>query len=290
MKPTVFIHTNAKQILGAIVSEYSLKRNSKRPDDFDVVILKQEEFDFFKQKEGQAFARAGGTRIWRNDDLQSFTPLRFMPPEKMGYEGRAVIMDPDIFAVGDIMELLERDMEGKAIMAVPRFGHNNRKDYVATSVMLLDCAKLRHWHCETMFNELFEGNRDYGDLIDLADEDPETIGFLEPYWNHFDKLTSETRLLHNTKRKTQPWKTGLPVDFTVRNIFFGLLPGAWFTAKTYQPHPDPNQEAFFFGLVQECLDKGIVTEQLIKDEMAKNHVRHDAFEVLERLKTRQAAE
>ena len=28
---------------------------------------------------------------WRNDDLQSFTPLRFMPPQLMGYRGRAVV-------------------------------------------------------------------------------------------------------------------------------------------------------------------------------------------------------
>ena len=80
------------------------------------------------------------------------------------------------------------------------------------------------------------------------------------------------------------------MDFTVRNIFFGLIPGAWFTSRTYQPHPDPNQEAFFFGLVQECLDKGIISEDLIEEEMAKDHLRHDAFEVLEQLKTRWAAE
>ena len=35
-RPTVFIHTNHKQILGAIVSRYSMKRNSARPDAFDV--------------------------------------------------------------------------------------------------------------------------------------------------------------------------------------------------------------------------------------------------------------
>ena len=80
------------------------------------------------------------------------------------------------------------------------------------------------------------------------------------------------------------------MDFTVRNRFFGLIPGAWLSAKTYQPHPDARQEAFFFGLVQECLDNGLITEDLLRQEMAKDHIRHDAFEVLSRLKTRQAAE
>ena len=36
-----------------------------------------------------------------------------MPPELMGYQGRAVVIDPDIFAIGDIWELLTRDMQGK---------------------------------------------------------------------------------------------------------------------------------------------------------------------------------
>ena len=50
----------------------------------------------------------------------------------------------------------------------------------------------------------------------------------------------------------------------------------------YKPHPDIKQEQFFFGLLRECLEQGIVTEDMIREQMAQNHVRHDAFEVLER--------
>ena len=50
----------------------------------------------------------------------------------------------------------------------------------------------------------------------------------------------------------------------------------------YQTHPDRNQEAFFFGLLRECLGQGIVTEDMLREEMRRNHVRHDAFEVLDR--------
>ena len=38
-RPCVFIHTNPKQMLGARVSEYSFRRNSARPDAFDVRII-----------------------------------------------------------------------------------------------------------------------------------------------------------------------------------------------------------------------------------------------------------
>ena len=224
MTPTVFIHTNHKQLVGALVSSYSLKRNSRRPDRFDVRIIHSEDHPFLKAREGQPFLREGKTRIWHYDDLQSFTPLRFMPPELMGYQGRAVVIDPDIFAVGDITELLDRDMQGKAILCKAR---RTEKKF-ASSVMLLDCAKLTHWQCERQFNELFEMKRDYMDWISLLCEPEETIGLFEDEWNSFDELNAKTKLLHNTKRRTQPWKTGLPVDFTLgekvrRKEKFGVL-------------------------------------------------------------------
>jgi hypothetical protein len=50
----------------------------------------------------------------------------------------------------------------------------------------------------------------------------------------------------------------------------------------YKSHPDLNQERFFFGLLKECVEKGIVSEELIRDEMHHNHVRHDALEVIDR--------
>jgi hypothetical protein len=50
----------------------------------------------------------------------------------------------------------------------------------------------------------------------------------------------------------------------------------------YHAHPDPKQEQFFFGLVRECLEKGVFSESLIQDEMRQNHVRHDALQVVER--------
>ena len=51
----------------------------------------------------------------------------------------------------------------------------------------------------------------------------------------------------------------------------------------YQPHPDPNQERFFFTLLKECLEQGIVTEALLKKHMQANYVRHDAFDVVRQL-------
>jgi len=292
VKPRVFIHTNDKQWIGALLSQYSLRRNSAHPDAFDVEILHVKDFPFLWAREGQTFLRGGTHRVWRMDDLQSFTPLRFSPPERMGYAGRAVVIDPDIFAVGDIFELLTREMDGAAVMARRR--SKKREFAAATSVMLLDCAKLQHWRCEERFEELFTFERDYKDWIELRDEPRGNVGWFEACWNDFDRLTPETKLLHNTKRRTQPWKTGLSVDFVPADKFkrFPLLRqlmrlrarwlGEYALLGRYRPHPDPNQERFFFELLRECLEQGVISEDLLREEMSRNHIRHDAFQVLER--------
>ncbi len=294
MQPTVFIHTNHKQMVGALVARYSLKRNSKNAGKFDVKLIDTADHDFLKARDGQTYLRDGVERVWYFDDLQSFTPLRFMPPELMGYEGRAVVMDPDIFAAGDIWALLERDMEGAAILCRARSGSKGRRGVMASSVMLLDCAKLTHWQCERQFNEMFAFERDYMDWIGLKLEPEGTIALLDHEWNDFDRLASDTKLLHNTKRKTQPWKTGLKVDYFPPEKPGGSAALGWLYRVRrrvfgdyafmghYRPHPDPNQERFFFGLLRECLDQGIVTEEMLRAEMRQNHVRHDAFEVLDR--------
>ncbi len=295
MKHCVFIQTNHKQLIGALVAGYAFKRNSNYADKFEVHIMDINDYPFFKNKEGQLYLRDGSKRVWLNDDLQSFTPTRFLPPQLMGYQGRAVVVDPDVFCVADVWELLSCDMQGKAILCRPRTGKKGKVyGCMASSVMLLDCAKLRHWKVEEQFNAMFEFKRDYMDWVCLKLEPRSSVGRFENEWNDFDKLTPKTKMLHTTKRKTQPWKTGLPVDFRPPERFRWFPPQGWVSRArrmlfgeyglmgSYKPHPDPYQEQLFFGLLRECVDQGIVTKELLQREMSENHVRHDAFEVLER--------
>jgi hypothetical protein len=289
-RPVVFVHTNAKQRLGALVSARSFRRNARDPGAFEVRLIEAEHCAPLRAAEGRSFLRAGHSRPWRMDDLQSFTPLRFAVPDEMGHRGVALVVDPDVFAAGDVGELFARDREGKAIWCRARPGHNGAPDYLASSVMLLDCAKLPHWRFADRLDDLFAGRLDYVDWIELKTEKRETIGLLEPEWNDFDRLTPRTRLLHTTKRRTQPWKTGLPVDFTLRERPFGPIPAAlvrpvlrlWTARHRYQPHPDPNQEAFFFALLAECLDAGEVTRDELAEEVRRRHIRPDAFALAER--------
>ncbi|MBJ21268.1 MAG: hypothetical protein GY910_02745 [bacterium] len=297
-KPCVFIHTNHKQILGAIVGVHSIRRGSQNNDRFDVRTIEHADHPFLRAREGQSFNRDGIARQWRNEDLQSFTPLRFMPPELMGYRGRAVVIDPDVFAVGDVWNLLDRDMRGKAILCRPR----NRKSRsvegnMASSVMLLDCAQLPHWQVEKQFNSMFEGQLDYKDWITLRNEPRSSIGLFESGWNDLDRLNTTTQMLHTTKRWTQPWKTGLPIDFTPADKFRRFPPLGWILRARrrllgdhsllghYRQHPDPRQEGLFFALLKECLEDGQVDEAFVREQISRKHVREDAFEVVERVKS-----
>jgi hypothetical protein len=58
--------------------------------------------------------------------------------------------------------------------------------------------------------------------------------------------------------------------------------GEYAFLDNYKDHPDERQTQLFFGYLKECLDTGLVTEDLVKQHMAANHVRHDAFEVIQR--------
>jgi hypothetical protein len=284
MKPTIVIHTNDKQMLGALVSAHSFRRNSRDPDSLDVRILNASKVPELQER-GRSFLRGGHIRAWDPDDLQSFTPLRFAIPDLLGHEGLALVTDPDVFAAGDAGELFTRDLQGKAIWCRPRPGYDKITDPLATSVMLLDCSKLPHWRFKEDLAALWEHRLDYLDWINLEREDRSTIGLLEPEWNDFDRLTERTKLLHNTKRRTQPWKTGMPVDFTLRErrgLMSLAMPIVRIVAPNYTRHPDRNQEAYFYALLAEALDCGSIDRGQVEKEVRLGHVRADSPALIER--------
>lgn len=278
---TVFIQSNNKQLLGAKVAAYALKKHSAHPETFGVEILNTDTMPLFQSFRGKTFYRSGLPIVYDPDDLQSFTLSRFLPPERMGYQGRAVVIDPDIFAIADITELLNLDLQGKAIAAC------TKKNGWDTSVMVLDCAQLRHWNVAAMLDELTQKKADYHDFMSLKRE--KSVLELSRLWNSLDYLDAQTKMLHTTERLTQPWKTGLKIDFTRNPMqkLFGIIPREWIHKllgkypSHYQPHPDKNIEAFFFTLLGDAVRDGAIEEGFITAEITKKHIRADALQVLD---------
>ena len=88
MDRCVYIHTNERQWLGALVAEYALRRNSRHPERFDVRFIHTRDHPFLAAREGQEFLRGGTTRVWRMADLQSFTVNGLRPTAALGCRER----------------------------------------------------------------------------------------------------------------------------------------------------------------------------------------------------------
>ena len=133
----------------------------------------------------------------------------------------------------------------------------------------------------------------------MLDESPDRIGYFEEEWNHHDTLTEKTKLLHTTEIVTQPWKTGLPADFhehaprgpasleALKRLARRVLSKDADRTVFYRPHPDPRQEQLFFTLLKESLEQGSVTTRFLRKAIRKNYLRKDAFELLDRVPSRQ---
>lgn len=296
MKPVVVYHTNDQQMLAARVHAHALKRRSASPERFDVRILRLEDTPYLLEQEGRQYFwwHDDAPLTWRRRDLQSFALIRRKVPAELGFSGRALVLDPDVSPVGDVYELLSRDLAGRAIGCTRRPERHNDHYLFGSAVMLLDCAKLRHWDWEHDIDEIFAGRLEAGAWLSLLDENADLIGLIEPEWNHLDTLDERTKLLHNTNTVTQPWKTGLRADFrehmprgpAVLQWFRGSAVPHVFTrpnAVRYQPHPDPRQERQFFNALEQCLEDGVITTRELRQEMRKGYLRADALQQLARM-------
>lgn len=279
---TVFIQSDEQQLLGAKVAAFAIRKNLKDKDSVDIKILNVSSIPAFKNLVGKTYKRNGKLLTYTLDDLQAFTLSRIMPPELMGYQGRAVVIDPDIFFLTDVNELFQMDMQGKAI-ACTRY---HSKGLWESSLMLLDCAKLTHWNVEDILKRFVNKELDYVDIVRLKMEN--SILEIPGYWNSFDKISPDTKVLHTTKRLTQPWKTGLPIDFTLTPMpkYFGIIPrepihkllGKY--PRYYKQHPDPVVEKFFVSLLQEALDAKAISHEEIQEAIDDGFVRQDLLQLL----------
>ncbi len=293
----IFIQANRSQALGAKLSEYSLRKFLTNGDSVRITIINFEDRNELKSRHRQFMLRRGKRYQFLANDLQSFTLLRFLPPELCDWRGIALVIDPDVFAVKSIDSLYDIDMQGHAILA-RKVNSPNGNEYSGSSVMLLDCSKLRHWNWNGILSDLFDGKIDYQDLMQLKLEDPRTIGELSVSWNEFDSIKEGTKLLHTTMRNTQPWKTGLPVEFHDKLPRFGKLKlilartlpdrligltGITRDPQFYcQPHPNKDVELFFMRLLHSALRDGYLSKSFVQGEIDRGFIRPDIWQVIER--------
>ena len=283
----VFICTNNKQLLGAKLSQYTLERYTKT-ESFSVEILNTDKGSEIDRLAGKSYLRGGKVHQFSKTDLQSWTLVRFSPPELMNYQGRAVVIDPDVFSVAaDVSDLFEIDMKGKAILAKP----GKKEGLWASSVMLLDCGKLKHWSLKSIVDGMLAKVLDYRKLMDLELE-TEFVGPLGDEWNRYDCIDGQTKFLHTTDRITQPWRTGLPVDMVVGSPkpLFGFVPREWIhrllgrgAPRFHLEHPDTKVVNFFFAHLKEAIEADQITSKEVDRAIVDGQIRADVWEKLDQV-------
>ena len=194
MTLTVYIGTEDDQLIPQKVLEYTIHRHAKTP--VQVRAVKQEA------------ERVGGT---------NFGFVRFLVPQMNGYQGKAIYIDADQLVFTDINELAQELDDSHTIALVNQpvgfFGGKPVGQHNQTSVMVLDCGKLRDWNPETMFSHVVanraernEGQIHYRDFMMLTWFDQSQIKAIDPRWNHYNIVEPDTKLTHFSYVRNQPWK------------------------------------------------------------------------------------
>lgn len=190
----VVIGTQPNQYLAERVLEYSIRKSASQPVEI--------------RRVHQDRASIGGTR---------FGFVRFLVPSLCGYRGRALYLDADQVVIGDIHELAEELRETFAVGVVRKlagtFAGQPIEERNETSVMVLDCAQLSAWNPEKIFDPvvpngaaLEAGQIHYRDFMRLAWLDPARIQEIDPCWNHYNMVRDDTKLVHFSHVREQPWK------------------------------------------------------------------------------------
>jgi hypothetical protein len=185
----IFIGSDATQLLGARLFEYSVRRHASISTQFEII--------------DNAGLPVPGDPARRARTGFSFGRLKI--PQLCGYAGRAIYVDADMQVFTDIRDLWGRDFGDAWLLYSTLDDARGRTPQF--SVMLLDCARL-DWNAVNLVNDLDRGKYDYkGLMADFAMMPAERKqARLEFEWNSLERYEEgRTRLLHYTDMPTQPW-------------------------------------------------------------------------------------
>jgi lipopolysaccharide biosynthesis glycosyltransferase len=245
---TVFISSGEASLLERKVLMYSLRRNSKR--DLDIRVFNGTHNTV--EREGHPPEPAPMSLKVKYQNVTEFSNYRFLVPQICGHAGRAICMDSDTIALGDIGELFDSEMGDHDFLAKPAAYGDDADEQWGLSVVLFDCSRTR-LSLDQYFDEIGRGLYEYGDLHQMRARflarHPFKIGRLDPRWNEFDHCYQDTRLIHYTDLYAQPWK--------------------------FRSHPYGN---LWFRYFNEARKAGYITDRDIELTLVRAYARRDLLE------------
>ena len=154
----LYIQKNNKQDLASKISAASFIQNGFKKEN--IFFLDFEKNDLLKSMIGKKYKRSGIIKYFK-DDLQSFTLLRFLAPQQDNYNGKLLVIDPDVFALKKVDSILNILNDGEDL-ACTYIGDNAR-----TEVMFINAQKVK-WDFEKIIKKVFDLELDYTDLMNLS--------------------------------------------------------------------------------------------------------------------------
>jgi len=190
----IFVGTEPKQYIAQEVLADSIRKHASGPVEIHNTV--------------QNIPKVGGT---------NFGFVRFMVPSLCEFKGKAIYLDADMVVLHDIADLynsLEPDKSiGLVTNAEGTINGKTPEPMNYTSVMIMDCEKLRDWNPDTMFRNIVskketpkEGQIRYPDFVTLKWFPQVQIQSIDPRWNHLNIVHPDTKLVHFTHVGTQPWR------------------------------------------------------------------------------------
>ena len=277
----VLIQSNKFQKIAAEVARYSFIKQGIS----DVEIINLEEHDILVKNFGKKYLRNGKLTTFDNNDLQSFTLLRFIPT-KLQINDFCLIVDPDIFAIKNPMSEIYKILDNKTDIYCTKINGKLR-----TEVMILN-LKNNIWHFDSLIDDLFSKRIDYSDLINLKFINDKKIKIIDNKFNDHDKINENTILLHTSNRLTQPWKEGLEINFKnhyskiyiIKN-YIRFIIGKKYDEKIisnkFLRHPDENIIKIVKNLFEEAYKNNFININKIKSALFNKSISQKFLKSLE---------
>lgn len=192
------------------------------------------------------YSDAKSGRGWRTERWATpFSGFRWAVPAVCGFQGRAIYMDADILALGDIAELWRAPITRPAVVLARYEGQFPR-----FCVSLWDCSAARE-HLPTL-ESLQSRASSHAHCSEYFKSNPRLMGAIDPAFNNIDgegHTVERIRLLHYSDMGTQ---------FSHRLSIARLESEGkkhWFDGDVF-PHPRSDLTAVFDRLYEEALASG----------------------------------
>lgn len=150
--PVIVYGANSAYILPALVSIYSLQKNASRPVDVTLYLeaedLEPHDLDLVDKARNRLGLRLEhklfDDAVFQGyEELNSrFPVITLLPLVLPGMvEGRCLFLDADTLVNGDVCELLDMDMQGKSLGAVPGLMTSERMHSTALNIRVSDLLR-----------------------------------------------------------------------------------------------------------------------------------------------------